>query len=129
MPLKSLSSVQALFLLLAIIVHCSDAWLARTEFVSLTARKAATGCTNPLKQNTLVQFSEDKEEIPKEGEVEIGTGRYFEGMVSRSVNEEEAERVAGDKLLGPTLKLAGGVTAVLVGLTLAFLISNSILSL
>ena len=60
-------------------------------------------------------------------EVEIGSKEYIQGMMSRSVEEEPVERVTGDKVLGPTLRLAGGVTGVLVALVLAFLLSNGII--
>eukprot|EP00977_Amphora_coffeiformis_P016651 scaffold5215_cov181-Amphora_coffeaeformis.AAC.5 len=59
--------------------------------------------------------------------VEIGSKEYIQGMMSRSVEEEPIERVTGDKVLGPTLRLAGGVTGVLVALVLAFLFSNGII--
>ena len=61
--------------------------------------------------------------------VELGSKEYIQGMVTRSVDEESEERVTGDKVLGPTLRLAGGVTAVLVGLVAAFLFSNGIITI
>jgi len=51
----------------------------------------------------------------------------LKGFVSRSLDEEPAERVTGDKVLGPTLKLAAQVSIVLVALVLAFLVSNGII--
>lgn len=60
--------------------------------------------------------------------VELGSREYIQGMVSRSLDAEPAERVTGDKILGPTLRLAGVVTGFLVLLVLAFLASNGIIS-
>ena len=65
---------------------------------------------------------------PKEEEVELGSTEYIQGMLNRPVDADGAERVSGDKVLGPTLRLAGGVTGVLVAFVLAFLLSNGIIS-
>ena len=65
----------------------------------------------------------------KEEQVELGSKEYIQGMISRPVDAEVSERVSGDKVLGPTLRLAGGVTGILLALVLAFLISNGIISI
>lgn len=59
--------------------------------------------------------------------VEVGSSEYYKGFVSRSVEEEPSERITGDALLGPTLKFAGGVSIILVLLTVVFLTSNGII--
>jgi len=68
--------------------------------------------------------SEDERQDSK---VPIGSNEYISGMLSRELNEDPPERVSGDKLLGPTMKLAGGFSIVLVGCFLAFLISNGLI--
>ena len=57
----------------------------------------------------------------------VGSSEYYQGFVSRSVDEEPAERVTGDAVLGPTLKFAGGVSLGLIALTVAFLASNGLI--
>jgi len=62
----------------------------------------------------------------EEEEVKVGTQEYYAGFISRDLKEAE-ERVAGDKVLIPTLKFVGGFT-VLIGLLLVgFLASNGII--
>ena len=56
----------------------------------------------------------------------VGSSEYYQGFWSRSVIENQ-ERVTGDAVLGPTLKLAGGISLILVGLIGVFLISNGII--
>eukprot|EP01083_Nonionella_stella_P213040 768732_1 len=57
----------------------------------------------------------------------VGSSEYYQGFLNRPVDQEPTERVTGDAVLGPTLKLAGGVTFILVALTTAFLASNGII--
>ncbi|KAL7529826.1 hypothetical protein ACHAXR_003176 [Thalassiosira sp. AJA248-18] len=57
----------------------------------------------------------------------VGSTEYYQGFITRSVNEEPNERVTGDAVLGPTLKFAGGISLILVVLTAAFLVSNGII--
>eukprot|EP00565_Helicotheca_tamesis_P004633 CAMPEP_0185731300 /NCGR_PEP_ID=MMETSP1171-20130828/12513_1 /TAXON_ID=374046 /ORGANISM="Helicotheca tamensis, Strain CCMP826" /LENGTH=125 /DNA_ID=CAMNT_0028400537 /DNA_START=120 /DNA_END=497 /DNA_ORIENTATION=+ len=52
---------------------------------------------------------------------------YYQGFLNRDITEEPAERVSGDALLGPTLKLAGGTTVVMGVLILGFMASNGLL--
>ena len=59
--------------------------------------------------------------------VKVGSSEYYQGFLSRKVDEEPEERITGDAVLGPTLKLAGQVTVVLVLLTVGFLASNGII--
>mmetsp|Transcript_34469 Transcript_34469/g.51662 ORF Transcript_34469/g.51662 Transcript_34469/m.51662 type:complete len:136 (+) Transcript_34469:136-543(+) len=54
----------------------------------------------------------------------VGSKEYYQGFLNRSPSEEPIERVTGDAVLGPTLKFAGGVSLILVGLVLVFLGSN-----
>ena len=63
----------------------------------------------------------------KDDEVELGSRSYYEGFLTRKVNDGDVERLSGDSLLGPTLRLAGQASAILVLLTLAFLLSNGII--
>jgi len=56
----------------------------------------------------------------------VGSSEYYQGFWSRSVIENQ-ERVTGDAVLGPTLKLAGGISLILVGLIGVFLVSNGII--
>jgi len=56
----------------------------------------------------------------------VGSSEYYQGFWSRSVIENQ-ERVTGDAVLGPTLKLAGGISLILVALIGAFLLSNGII--
>ena len=57
----------------------------------------------------------------------VGSKEYYQGFLNRSPSEEPIERVTGDAVLGPTLKFAGGVSLLLVGLVLVFLGSNGLL--
>mmetsp|Transcript_37354 Transcript_37354/g.80615 ORF Transcript_37354/g.80615 Transcript_37354/m.80615 type:complete len:168 (+) Transcript_37354:68-571(+) len=56
----------------------------------------------------------------------VGSSEYYQGFLTRSVDEEPVERVTGDAVLGPTLKFAGGISLILVVLTATFLVSNGI---
>mmetsp|Transcript_13886 Transcript_13886/g.23702 ORF Transcript_13886/g.23702 Transcript_13886/m.23702 type:complete len:156 (-) Transcript_13886:46-513(-) len=57
----------------------------------------------------------------------VGSKEYYQGFVTRSVNEEPVDRVTGDAILGPTLKFAGGVSFILVALVGLFLASNGLI--
>jgi len=71
-------------------------------------------------------FLSKGEESEESEEVKVGTKDYYAGFISRDLKEEE-ERIAGDKVLIPTLKFAGGFT-VLIGLLLGgFMASNGLL--
>ena len=61
------------------------------------------------------------------GDVQVGTKEYYAGFVSRGVNDEVDERVSGDKVLVPTLKLVGGSFFVLGLLFVGFMVSNGLL--
>lgn len=62
-----------------------------------------------------------------EEKYKVGSTEYIQGMLSRPIDQESAERVSGDKLLGPTIKLAAQVSLVLILLTLGFFYSNGML--
>ena len=57
----------------------------------------------------------------------VGSTEYYQGFVTRSMNEEPTERVTGDAILGPTLKFAGGISLLLILLMGIFLVSNGII--
>lgn len=57
----------------------------------------------------------------------VGSTKYYQGFVTRSLNEEPVERVSGDAILEPTFKFVGFMTILIVGLTGAFLFSNGII--
>ncbi len=76
--------------------------------------------------NYSLQKSSLKMSKGNDDDVKVGTKEYYAGFVSRDLQEAE-ERVAGDKVLIPTLKFVGGFT-VLIGLLLVgFLASNGII--
>ena len=56
----------------------------------------------------------------------VGSTEYYQGFVTRSMNEEPTERVTGDAILGPTLKFAGGISLLLILFMGIFLVSNGI---
>ena len=60
-------------------------------------------------------------------DVKVGSSEYYKGFVSSRIDEEPEERITGDAVLGPTLKLAGQVTVVLAVLTIGFLASNGLI--
>jgi hypothetical protein len=64
---------------------------------------------------------------PEEEKVRVGSGEYYDGFLSRSLTEEPAERVTGDKVLEPALKFAGGSAVIIGGLLLAFCFSNGLI--
>ena len=57
----------------------------------------------------------------------VGSTEYYQGFITRSMNEEPTERVTGDSILGPTLKFAGGISLLLILFTVIFLVSNGII--
>eukprot|EP00568_Trieres_chinensis_P016046 CAMPEP_0183327136 /NCGR_PEP_ID=MMETSP0160_2-20130417/83607_1 /TAXON_ID=2839 ORGANISM="Odontella Sinensis, Strain Grunow 1884" /NCGR_SAMPLE_ID=MMETSP0160_2 /ASSEMBLY_ACC=CAM_ASM_000250 /LENGTH=114 /DNA_ID=CAMNT_0025495257 /DNA_START=93 /DNA_END=437 /DNA_ORIENTATION=+ len=73
------------------------------------------------------QAKTDESDGPEVPKVRSGTREYYEGFVSRSIDDEPADRVTGDSVLGPTLKLAGGTTLVLAAFFFAFLASNGLI--
>ena len=77
--------------------------------------------TNNINSPTNESSTTDDDTITK-----VGSSEYYQGFWSRSVIENQ-ERVTGDAVLGPTLKLAGGISLILIGLIGAFLVSNGII--
>ena len=57
----------------------------------------------------------------------VGSTEYYQGFITRSMNEEPTERVTGDAILGPTLKFAGGISLLLILFMGVFLVSNGII--
>jgi hypothetical protein len=56
----------------------------------------------------------------------VGSSEYYEGFVTRSLNEEPEERVTGDAIIGPILKGAAITSLVLGAFFLLFLKSNNL---
>jgi len=65
--------------------------------------------------------------INDEQKVVLGGKEYYDGFLSRKVDEEPIERVSGDNLLKPILKFVGVSTVIIGGFLLAFLASNDLL--
>ena len=63
----------------------------------------------------------------EERKVKEGSKEYYEGMVTRALQEEDPERVTGDAVLAPTIKFVGSVSVLIAALLLVFLISNGLL--
>jgi hypothetical protein len=61
-----------------------------------------------------------------EEKVLVGSSEYYEGFVTRSLNEEPEERVTGDAIIGPILKGAAITSLVLGAFFLLFLKSNNL---
>jgi hypothetical protein len=59
--------------------------------------------------------------------VRVGSSEYYEGFVTRSMNEEPEERVTGDAIITPILKGAAITSLVLGAFFLLFLKSNNLL--
>ena len=59
----------------------------------------------------------------------VGSSKYYQGFLTRSINDEPVERVSGNAILGPTFKFVGYMTILIVGLTGAFLLSNGIITI
>ena len=78
---------------------------------------------SPRRAEVLAMTADDDSD-PK---TKVGSSEYYQGFISRPVDEEPAERVTGDAVLGPTLKFAGGVSLGLIVLTVAFLASNGLI--
>ena len=74
---------------------------------------------NNLENETTIEQQDDL--------TSVGSKEYYQGFFTRSPDEEPVERVTGDAVLGPTLKFAGGVSLILVGLVFVFLVSNGLL--
>lgn len=66
--------------------------------------------------------------LAKEKEdVEIGSKEYIEGLLSSSIRDEPIERVSGNTILGPTFKIVGGFSILLMALFLGFMAANGLL--
>jgi hypothetical protein len=62
-----------------------------------------------------------------EEKVKVGSSEYYQGFVSRGLNEEPEERVSGDAIITPILKGAAITTVVLGAFFLLFLKSNNLI--
>jgi hypothetical protein len=62
-----------------------------------------------------------------EEKVKVGSSEYYQGFVSRGLNEEPEERVSGDAIITPILKGAAITTVALGVLFLLFLKSNNLI--
>jgi hypothetical protein len=76
------------------------------------------------KEDNDAAIQEEKKDVV----VQLGSQEYIQGMLTRPMRKDEpTNRVTGDKVLGPTLRLAGGVVGILVILIGAFLWANDII--
>jgi hypothetical protein len=62
-----------------------------------------------------------------EDQVQIGSKEYFQGFVTRGIQDDVEERVTGDAILGPTIKFVTGFGILILSLFLAFMKSNELL--
>jgi hypothetical protein len=63
----------------------------------------------------------------EEEKVKVGSSEYYQGFVSRGLNEEPEERVSGDAIITPILKGAAITTVALGAFFLLFLKSNDLI--
>jgi hypothetical protein len=63
----------------------------------------------------------------KKDNVESGSKDYVEGLFSSSIRDEPVERVTGDAILGPTFKVVGVFSILLIALFLGFMAANGLL--
>jgi hypothetical protein len=68
-----------------------------------------------------------KDEGEDEEKVKVGSGEYYQGFVSRGLNEELEDRVSGDAIITPILKGAAITTVALGAFFLLFLKSNDLI--
>jgi hypothetical protein len=66
-------------------------------------------------------------EDSNEEKVKVGSSEYYQGFVSRGLNEEPEERVSGDAIITPILKGAAITTVALGAFFLLFLKSNNLI--
>jgi len=66
--------------------------------------------------------------ISEDLKTQVGSKEYYEGFISRGLNEEPVERVSGDALLGPILKFAASASIGIAFFLVLFLASNGLLS-
>lgn len=97
--------------------------------VSLTAKAKSTSTTLNVPAPLKMSKSEEEMEKQKEVTTQVGSKEYYQGFVSRGVNDEPIERVSGDKLLGPILKFTGGASVIILAFFILFLASNDLLSI
>jgi hypothetical protein len=62
-----------------------------------------------------------------EEKVKVGSSEYYQGFVSRGLNEEPEERVSGDAIITPILKGAAITSVALGAFFLLFLKSNNLI--
>lgn len=92
---------------------------------AIVVRKDPIQCRrHPWKANLSAKTNDNEN---NKNVVALGSEEYYKGFVSRSLEEEPAERISGEALLGPTFKFVGGF-AILIGvLFLGFMASNGLL--
>lgn len=90
-------------------------------------RRAKTSSLNNSNRNNLDNETTTSMIEQQDNLTSVGSKEYYQGFFTRSPDEEPVERVTGDAVLGPTLKFAGGVSLILVGLVFVFLVSNGLL--
>ena len=62
-----------------------------------------------------------------EDQVQIGSKEYYQGFVTRGIQDDVEERVTGDAILGPTMKFVTGFGILILSLFLGFMKSNELL--
>ncbi|KAL3805566.1 hypothetical protein HJC23_005810 [Cyclotella cryptica] len=129
-------SCRNLLLLIGVVFLSTFAIVPSSAFTSTFASLHHKSFIKPkehcIKNNILFQSQNQPSDEKSnsniaQDKVAVGSSEYYQGFISRSVNDEPVERITGDAILGPTLKFVGGVSVVLVLLTLAFLASNGII--
>ncbi|EJK59377.1 hypothetical protein THAOC_20418 [Thalassiosira oceanica] len=104
--------------LAAVISRCTHAF-SQPQTLDVNRRRSP--------RRAAVLAAVDDSDSKTDSKTTVGSSEYYQGFISRSVDEEPAERVTGDAVLGPTLKFAGGVSLGLIALTVAFLASNGLI--
>jgi len=89
---------------------------------AVSCRHTTTSCSQ-----LFVNIPGQDDNINDEQKVVLGGKEYYDGFLSRKVDEEPIERVSGDNLLKPILKFVGVSTVIIGGFLLAFLASNDLL--
>ena len=106
--------------------ECRGRPCPRTHFQVKTQRNFNNDFRKRQRQLNQSNQQQQEAETNKEAEVKVGSQEYYAGFISRNLDEAE-DRVAGDKVLIPTLKFVGGFTVVIGALLIGFLASNGII--
>ncbi|KAL7468453.1 hypothetical protein ACHAXS_008678 [Conticribra weissflogii] len=107
-----------LFFILVAVSYCSSALQLRT------VTHIHNHWRSPRSNQISYLFGSNEDESEK---TRVGSSEYFQGLISRSVNEEPKERISGDAILIPTLKFVGGISLVLILFLFGFFVSNGLI--